>query len=236
MSIRGYTRWDYQQGWEHLGFLSAPDDPVELANEFEATVFGDRDGDGLRFWIASLYLLGGDHDNAIRSVERHQAAFADQALDVAPEWLGAAMLAYIKQYQDCPMQTQQAQFLRRLHAANPYITPLILGDAIPDTSLKGRSNHTHFEYAKSFPDWWYDLWTEADRSVLRKASNSLFHQQFITTWASFQRELSGLRVGNARTQLVSQMHYYLGIMGTSEIEKQYRPLLYSRPPGDEYGQ
>lgn len=62
-----YTIDDYRDGWKVLGILDKPSNPLMLAENFEALVFGDRDGDGVRFWLPALYLLGGKFDEALRN-------------------------------------------------------------------------------------------------------------------------------------------------------------------------
>ncbi|GHG06983.1 hypothetical protein [Thalassotalea marina] len=207
-----YSITDYQEGWEHLGILKTPADPHKLAQMFEAKIYGDRDGDGIRFWIPSLYILGGDIDTAKMYIDRYLEDYPDEYFLAAPQFIVSSLLIFIKTNKSCHINSTGDKHLRKMQAANLYLLPIILGRDITDKKISNLTNHSHFEFAASFPQWFYDLWTNEDKEILAKASDTVFNNMFIKTINEFRKELASLKPGQQRSDLIREQDYFLSLM------------------------
>lgn len=207
-----YTVYDYQRSWDNIGLLDKSLDPVALADKLETQIFGERDGDGARYWIPALYLLAGNIVEAERSIERHFKTYLNEYTLFAPEFITIALLVHVKKEKVMPVSGTGSKLLRRLMATNQYVIPLVLGTKIDNKNISDSSNHSHYEYAASFPDWFYGLWNDEDTKILSTMVNNVFNQSFAATWEKYRNELLNLRPGERRSLLIEERSYFLELM------------------------
>ena len=207
-----YSIQDYRESWKHLGLLDKPHNPLDKAQEYESLVFGDRDGDGLRYWIPSLYLLAGRIKDAARSIERHHKTNPDEYRQSSPIFLLAKLYVHLLQDDDVTAQSETAKIVRLLYTSNPFVIEVLLNITIKNKEISFFSNHTHYEYAASFPSWLYDILDIDKKRVLMDIYASPFNQAFIDGYLTFRDELNNLRPGPKRQQVLSEEQYFLDLM------------------------
>lgn len=207
-----YSIRDYEDGWNHLGLLEKPTNPLDKAQEYESLVFGDRDGDGLRYWIPALYLLAGKTNDAARSIDRHHKTHPDECRQSSPIFLLAKLYVHLIQEDDFSAQSKTAKIVRLLYTSNPFVIEVLLNLTIKNQEISFLSNHTHYEYAASFPSWLYEILKIDKQSVLMDIYASPFNQAFINGYLTFRGELNNLRPGPKRQQVLSEEQYFLDLM------------------------
>ena len=202
----------YEEDWEYLGLLPKPTNPKEMAEKWESEVFGDRDGEGKRYWIPALYLLADDSDNALMYFYRFELSYLEEAINSCPEYLMCSLLAYIRQHGNLSFNSDGGFIMRRLYASNPYLIELIF-ELVPKPKDYWHPTNLHtLEYAMHLPQWTYDLWNEEDKSILKGAFKSTEFKSFTEVDDKLWKDATSHPTGHDRTEGLLRHKNYRDVM------------------------
>lgn len=214
-----------QEGWEYLGVLQPPKHPAALVEQWEAEIFGDRDGDGKRHWLPGLYLLSGDSKGARQAFYRQEASQQDASMLSPAEYLIPCLLAHIREYGAITFNAEAGFIMRRLYSSNPYALAKILGLKIRTKTYWHRTNTMKPDYVVYIPTWIYSLWTKEDKAILKTAYSSIEFKSFMKTDDALWTKATGISPGEDYRERGRLM----------DLVDDYRAVMHgTRPPcGDE---
>lgn len=199
--------------WEYLNISEEPEDPIGLAQKWEAETYGDRDGDGKRYWINSLYLLGGDVENAVLYYDRYLQDHVDESLVTEPEFLVTALLCGIKTSNTIRFDRATGHLTRCLYVANPYVYDRLLNMESSKREFWHRANTNEQEYAFDMPEWLFRLWDNTSLSILSEYYLHEEYQSFMCTQDSLWHAATTEPAGSAkRKDLLERHQQYLATM------------------------
>ena len=160
-----------------------PSEPLKLAREWETFVKRERDGEGKRFWIGALYLLGKKPEKTeeycrrfILHCKKSDQSFSD------PAFLLSYLLAVFDPHKGIENGSLVESILFHLYISNPYILDILLAHDVEP--LDGRvhfTNVTSFGWADSLPMWFTSLITDMQQHELREYVKCTTYTSFVET-------------------------------------------------------
>ena len=157
-----------------------------------------RDGAGKRYMLAPLYLLMGDLDGALKSLQWFERAFSDDGGEPGHRLCWAFAL-----YRSGDMG-KAVQMLRKAMLLNLYMLPELLGIAKHQLDIWHGSNWEEPEYIEWIPPEYFALWDEQARAWAKSVYESAEFRQVEARYVEIHHELKDLRPGPRRTQLVNE--------------------------------
>ncbi len=157
-----------------------------------------HDGGGKRHRLGILYMLLGDNDGALESLEWFEKAFPDDVGEPS-QYLCWTLTLYRAGDKEAAKSKLVQTMLKNL-----YLLPRLLGIKQEILDIWHSSNWDEKEYAESAPPEIFELWTDDEKEWVRKVYNSQEVEEIRSKYIKIYRQLKTEPIGAKRTELVME--------------------------------
>jgi tetratricopeptide (TPR) repeat protein len=159
---------------------------------------GYDDGAGKRYMLASLYLLMGDLDGALKSFHWFDEEFSDDSGEPGHRLCWALAL-----YRAGEMD-KATRMLRKVMLLNLYLIPQLLGLKKQRLDIQHGSNWAEPDYVEWVPPEYFGLWDEQARAWAKGLYEGEAFRKIEARYVEIGHELLNLRPGPRRSQLIDE--------------------------------